>query len=154
MLASFILFMGFFFFLLVLISPRQDSEKRGFIPCTQEMAEGMLSCPAEGQYRCMFGHVLKNSWCDFKIVGQGFKLWFEGKQKAPWSNYIFTPKIAEDNAENAEEMQQFRQDNPNLKLELEYMKKLNQELEENNQAVPLPMPIEIMKEESNDAKTE
>lgn len=148
-LTSLILFAGFFFFLLVLVSPRQDAEKRGFIPCTEAMAQGMRSCPAEGKYSCMFGYILKNSWCDIKVIGEGFKLWVKGAQRAPWSNYIFTPVVNEENPDD-EVLQEFREENPHLGLELEYMKKLNQQLEETNDAVPLPADIEENKDVKNE----
>lgn len=140
-LTSLILFAGFFFFLLVLVSPRQDAQKRGFIPCTEAMAQGMLSCPVQNKYSCMFGYILKNSWCDIKVIGRGMKLWVAGEQKAPWSNYIFTPILDEDNPED-EVLQEFRENNPHLGLELEYMKKLNQQLEETGNPVALPPEVE------------
>lgn len=152
-LASFILFLGFFFFLLVLVSPRQDAQKRGFIPCTEAMAQKMLACPAGSKYSCLFGSILENSWCDIKVVGRGFKLWIGGEQKAPWSNYIFTPAVENGRSED-EVLQEFREDNPNLGLELEYMKKLNRQLEDTDNAVPLPAALEnsANKEVGNDQK--
>lgn len=153
LLASVILFVGIVFFLLVLISPRQDSQKRGFIPCTEAMAEGMMSCPDDGKIRCMLGHILQNSWCDMRVVGRGFRLWFAGEQKAPWSNYIFTPELEEPDDAEDEELNQFRQENPHLDLELEYMKKLNKQLEETNNAVELPKIVPQEKEgEGNEQK--
>lgn len=49
-------------FVLVLLSPRQDAKKRGFIPCTEAMAERMLACPENGKTLCMLKAVLGNSW--------------------------------------------------------------------------------------------
>ena len=83
-------FMGVF--VLVLLSPRQDAQKRGFIPCTHELADRLLNCESDKKISCLFGAILRNTWCDMKVIGQGVANWFDGKQKTPWSNYIFIPE--------------------------------------------------------------
>lgn len=151
LLTSIILFVGFLFFLLVLVSPRQDLQKRGFIPCTEAMAEGMMSCPTDGKVRCVLGYILENTWCDMRVVGKGLSLWLSGEQKTPWSNYIFTPELEDSEDTEDEELIQFRKENPHLDLELEYMKKLNKQLEETNDAVELPT---IVPQENEDKENE
>lgn len=130
LLSSSIVFLGFFLFLLVLVSPRTDVQKRGFIPCTEAMAEGMTSCPQSRQYRCMFGYILKNSWCDIKVVGTGLKLWAKREQKTPWSNFIFVPELPVDpDAQEDEVLQEFYENNPNFRFDMNKLKSLNDSLE-------------------------
>lgn len=125
---------GIVFSALILISPRQDNLNRGFIPCTQEMASGMLSCPENGKMRCFAGYVLKNVWCDAKVVGRGMKLWAEGKQDSPWSNYIFKPDLRplddEGNPVDDEELQEFYRQNPNMHQDMKNLIKLHNQLNE------------------------
>lgn len=102
LLMSFVLLVGFLFFLLILLSPRYDAQKRGFIPCTKALAQNLLNCPQEHKYSCGIKHILNNTWCDVKVVGQGWKNWWQGKQETPWSNYIFEPEVATPVDENDE----------------------------------------------------
>lgn len=95
-LISLILLIGFMFFLLVILSPRYDYQKRGFIPCTEAMAENIMACPKESKFTCGIKHILENTICDAKVIGKGFSLWMDGKQSTPWANYIFTPEIPEE----------------------------------------------------------
>lgn len=123
-----IVILGFLLlFVLVLLSPRQDIQKRGFIPCTEAMAAKMLDCQ-ENKVSCMLGAIVANSWCDTKVIGQGMMTWAKGQQKFPWSNYIFVPEsVGIDNDD--EHLQEFYQSNPNLNQEMQNLKKLNEELE-------------------------
>lgn len=147
LLSSSILFLGFLLFLLVLVSPRQDVQGRGFIPCTQAMADGMISCPKNRQYRCMFGYILENSWCDIKVVGRGLKFWVKREQKAPWSNFIFVPELPTDpNAQEDEVLQEFYENNPDFKFDMNQLKNLNDSLEKK---VDLEKKVE---EEKNNGK--
>ncbi len=93
----------------ILLSPRVDSKNRGFIPCSQKLLTDIYSC--QNKVGCTIKAALNNTACDFKIMGQGISLWIKGEQGAPWSNYIFEP-------ENSE-----------LRQDLEQIKKLNKELE-------------------------
>lgn len=129
-LSSLILACGFFLFMLVLLSPRQDIRKRGFIPCTEAMAEGILSCPKDGYYTCLFGHILRNSWCDAKVIGRGVSLWVEGKQKTPWANYIFEPELQVDEYPDDEILQEFYDNNPDMEFDLHKLNNLSRELDE------------------------
>lgn len=132
MLTSFILLVGFLFFLLVLLSPRQDLQKRGFIPCTEALAQNILSCPAETKYRCIFGEIMQNSWCDIKVIGSGFKLWASGKQGTPWANYIFKPEIS-GSAEQLDEIDtEFYNSSDHPELDLLKLQQLNEVMEKNN----------------------
>lgn len=127
LLMSFILLIGFLFFLLVILSPRYDSQKRGFIPCTEELAQNLASCKAENKYSCGIKHILKHSWCNVQVIGQGFSAWWQGKQQTPWANYIFEPENAEVQPEN------FFEPGRHPDMELKHLQKLNEEIEKQNQ---------------------
>lgn len=90
-----VLFLGLM--ALVFYSPRQDVLKRGFIPCTQQLVKDVFAC-GEHKHWCMSKAIVKNTGCDFKVVLDGAKAWAEGKQPAPWSNYLFEPKLPEPEA--------------------------------------------------------
>lgn len=129
LLCTTLLSLSFLFFILVILSPREDLQKRGFIPCTESMVLGMKTCPTTDKYGCMFGKIIENSWCDITIIGQGFKLWVSGEQNAPWSNYLFTPDLTPAAAANDEALQEFYKENPNIKDDLAKLEKLNEDLE-------------------------
>ena len=56
-------------FVLVLLSPRYDVQKRGFIPCTETMAEQLIDCD-NGAW-CMLKTIVRNGWCDAEVIGGG-----------------------------------------------------------------------------------
>ncbi len=136
-LITLIIAFGVIFSALILISPRQDNQNRGFIPCTQKMAQGMMSCPQQGKMLCFSGHILRNTWCDVQVIGKGIKLWIKGEQPTPWSNYIFTPDLRplDEDGEviNDEELQKYYQENPNMQEDMNKLinlhHKLNEELD-------------------------
>ena len=113
-------------FLLVLFSPRQDLQKRGFIPCTENMVSEMLSC-RENKAFCMLGSVIKNSWCDSKVVLNGLGAWVKGQQSTPWENYLFESELKE--TEQDEGLQEFYDENPDVSASMEELRRQNIELE-------------------------
>lgn len=108
-------------FLIILASPKVDIKKRGFIPCTEAFIEQANTC---GGSWCMLKMVTANSFCDFKVVGNGFINWVKGEQPRPWSNYLFEPEMDDMD----EGLQEFYEENPNLIYDLDKLKKLNKEL--------------------------
>ena len=120
-------------FLLVLLAPRQDAQKRGFIPCTEKMAEHLLNC-GENKIWCSLKVIVQNSWCDMKVVGHGFAAWMRGKQDMPWSNYIFVPEPVEDELFDAEARADYLKNNPAFAEEMLQLKKLSEELEHEEDA--------------------
>lgn len=68
-------------FVLVLLSPRYDVQKRGFIPCTEAMAERLIDCD-NGAW-CMLKTIVRNGWCDAEVISGGFRMWLRGEQKRP-----------------------------------------------------------------------
>ncbi len=123
-------------FILVLLSPRQDAQRRGFIPCTEAMAEHLSGCRDDGGIGCMLGGILQNSWCELKVIGKGIKLWVSGQQSAPWSNYIFVPEIPQvDEDFDEEARREHLKNNPDFVTEMQELKKLNEELENEQQEI-------------------
>ncbi len=112
---------------LILLAPKQDAKSRGFIPCTEVMVDTLLTCDRE--VWCASRAVLQNSWCDIKVIGRGIKLWGQGKQPYPWSNYIFTPELPLTSFVDEEARQQYLKEYPNTKQEMERLHILRKELE-------------------------
>ncbi len=117
-------------FLIVLFAPRQDVQKRGFIPCTEIMARELLSC-SENKAVCMLGAVMKNTWCDAGVIYEGFADWIKGRQPAPWSNYYFTPELPASAETDDEELREFYDQTPDVGLSMQKLLEQNRRLEEN-----------------------
>lgn len=130
LLISSILMVSFLLFLLVLVSPRQDVQKRGFIPCTEALAQNLLSCSQENKYSCGIKHILANSWCDIKVIGRGWKDWWQGKQASPWSNYIYEPQHSDSVEENDEFYAEYKAKGISPELDMQNLIKMSQELDE------------------------
>lgn len=135
LLTGFMIFVFFVLFILVLLSPRQDVQKRGFIPCTEAMAENILECEGN-RFICLFSGVIGNSWCDMKVVGRGFKDWIKGKQSMPWSNYIFIPELPVDEAFDDDARAEYLKTSPDIKAEMQQLQKLSEELENEENVEP------------------
>ena len=45
-LVTLVLLLAALLFVIVLLSPRQDNQRRGFIPCTEKMAAELYDCTA------------------------------------------------------------------------------------------------------------
>ena len=123
-----VIFVFMILFVLILLSPRQDAQRRGFIPCTETMADEILSCPGN-KFVCLLSAITANSWCDIKVVGQGFYRWVGGEQKTPWSNYIFVPEIPTDAFFDENAREAYLKTSPNIQVEMQQLQKLNKELE-------------------------
>ena len=121
------IFLGLFFieFFLVLFSPHQDSQNRGFVPCTYEMAEQIESCN-NGKF-CILKAIAQNYVCDGRVIITGFSDWMSGKQPRPWSNYIFTPDSPQ--YEDDEKIDEYYQSNPDIASEMTDLKQKHDELE-------------------------
>ena len=119
-------------FVLVLFAPRYDEQKRGFIPCTEIMAEELIFCDSSAW--CMLKTITKNTWCDTNVVAKGFGQWIKGEQKTPWANYLFEPQLPQQNiasdVEPEESLQEFYEQTPDIEASMQNLRKLNQELEE------------------------
>lgn len=117
-------------FLLVLVSPQQDAEGRGFVKCTNELRSEVTRC-AGGKF-CVLGAVVDSGFCNIGVVGSGVINWVKGNQKTPWANYLFAPEkiTVSDGDEYAAGLADFYRENPNPAQGMENLKKANVELED------------------------
>lgn len=121
-LIALILFFSICFFTIIAFSPRVDAQKRGFIPCTEALSEQIENCNT--QIFCSLKAILKNSWCDAKVIGQGMKDWLKGTQPTPWSNYMFIPELYDTTDD------EFYQENPDYIQDFTQTKKQGIQLEQ------------------------
>lgn len=128
LITGFIVFIFCVLFVLVLLSPRQDAQRRGFIPCTEAMAEKMLSCEKNKVF-CLLSAVVQNTWCDIKVIGTGMQKWAKGQQTTPWENYIFVPELPSDEIFNEEARAEYLSKTPDIETEMRRLHELNKELE-------------------------
>jgi hypothetical protein len=121
--------------ILIMIAPKQDVQGRGFIPCTLVMIDELSSC--ERKVYCSVKAIAQNSWCDFKVIGSGLLHWLQGTQARPWSNYIFTPQLPEDEWIDQDARAEYLKQYPNTLQEMQKLKQLGKELEneQNNSSV-------------------
>ncbi len=149
-LAGTLILYGFAVFLIVLFSPRQDNQRRGFIPCTEQMAVDLLECKQE--VSCSLKAIMQNSLCDMKVIFSGIKLWMSGTQSTPWANYFFVPELSPQ-AELPQEVEEFYKENPHIYQEMQKLKALNRQLEDSIAASTLkstevPQPVETSEEQT------
>lgn len=88
LLGFFVLFVIYMVTMLVL-SPKQDLQKRGFIPCTEQFVLNVAECN-RGEMVCPLKYLWQDTMCNASVILEGFGSWIKGKQNAPWSNYIFS----------------------------------------------------------------
>ena len=126
-------------FLLLVISPKQDDKNRGFIKCTQQMVDSLYDC--ERQVWCSIKAISNNTFCDFMVIREGFKLWLNDKQPTPWSNYIFVPELNDNSFFDEEIQKKYLEKNPDTQAEMMRLNKLRKDLEdeENNQTITQEM---------------
>ena len=128
LLSTFVL-MYLSIFLLVLFSPKQDELNRGFIPCTQKMAQQILSGEKKSS-STLVKAIIENTYCDTKVVFRGFADWMSGKQETPWANYMFEPQIYNQIDATDEELIKFYNENPNISKDMEELDKQRLKLEQ------------------------
>ena len=81
------------------ISPKNDMQKRGFIPCTEKLVIDVSSCE-RGKMLCPLKYLWQDMECNMLVIADGLGNWVRGKQNRPWSNYLFEPDLAlEDDVE-------------------------------------------------------
>lgn len=150
MLIGFMVLVFCILFILVMLSPRQDMQKRGFIPCTEAMAEQLLSC--ENKVFCSLSAIIQNSWCDMKVVGRGVRDWAKGQQATPWENYIYTPEFPTDEFFDEQARAAYLSKTPDIEAEMQRLHELNKELEDAEykepEITPEQQPQELPKDGS------
>lgn len=82
------------------VSPKNDAQNRGFIPCTKELVVQVSEC-GRGSLWCMAKGIWQDTKCNVKVVASGVKMWMWREQPTPWANYLFVPsaeaELDEDN---------------------------------------------------------
>ena len=116
------------FLIIIAFSPRADAQNRGFIPCTIKLTENLENCASKGAW-CYIKKIAQNNACDFKVIVKGFSLWMKGEQKAPWSNYYFTPIEPENPDFQNEELKEVYENNAKILQEMEELNAKRIELE-------------------------
>lgn len=129
MLGALVIFIFMSLFVLVLLSPRQDLQERGFIPCTKQLAASLLDCQENSKFGCFLGAITQNTFCDIGVVAKGFEEWAKGAQSTPWSNYIFVPELIDANDESEQDRLEYLRNNAGTLQEMLKLEKLNKELD-------------------------
>ena len=133
LLMSLFTLLAVMYFVIIFVSPRYDLKRRGFIPCTEELAQNLASCK-ENKLICTMGAILKNNLCDLRVIGQGFTDWWNDRQPRPWSNYWFEPELLSDRPGNDDpDLAEFYRQHPDLQVEMNELKRLEQEQYQNDQ---------------------
>lgn len=137
-----VLFFGVVYLTVVMyLSPRQDMQERGFIPCTKQLVVALQDCPA-GKLGCPFKLLAKDMACNIGVVGTGAVAWVKGKQPTPWANYLFEPQLSEaDDAFVAPIKQSKEMDT--LKAQSQFVEQKLRELEEAKHRQLHIMPSEL-----------
>ncbi len=97
------------FVLVVAAAPHNDARMRGFAPCTYRMAADLNEAGAARNMSETIAGVGRGYACYAAVIGKGAVSWFEGKQPAPWSNYMFEAETAQDIAQ-PDEVEPFSED--------------------------------------------
>lgn len=128
LIMSIMIALFFMQFFIVLIAPHHDIQKRGFVSCTETMAQEVESCT--DKHFCILRAVTANAFCDSKVIIDGLSLWVKGEQPRPWNNYWFAPEYPQE--EMDEGMAEYYQENPDILQQMNKLKQQNQELENLN----------------------
>ena len=118
----------FAFLGLVFFAPHQDARSRGFVKCTTQMMQQLPLCQ-KSKIWCTFKIVIKNNYCDFKVVKEGFVLWLDGYEPKPWSYYYFTPTSHEPPVLENGALKEYYQTHQNIVQEMEDLNQKAIELE-------------------------
>ena len=148
-----LLFFGVVYLTTVMyLSPRQDAEERGFIPCTKQLVLALQNCRA-GKLGCPLKLLVKDMGCNIGVVGTGVADWFAGKQPTPWANYLFEPKfVATDDEFAAETTSNDGIDD--IKAQSMFIEQKLQELEEAKHRQLNITPSELLQNPEQEPKPE
>lgn len=96
LLALLVIFVAYMALALVM-SPRQDLQKRGFIPCTEDFVLQVSDC-TRGNMLCPLQYLWRDTTCNATVILDGLGAWVRGRQPTPWANYLFVPTLSEPSA--------------------------------------------------------
>lgn len=115
-------------FVAMIVSPKEDLKKRGFIPCTEKFVHHANMC--ENSKMCIVKGVWSHIGCGFSVVGTGVSKWAKGEQNTPWENYVFIPEveIKNEGAYIQEGMEELYNENPNIVEDMMSTKELHEEM--------------------------
>lgn len=82
--------------LMLFIAPKVDMQKRGFIPCTEQLVSSVSICK-KGSVGCPLKYLWQDMKCNTFVILDGFGAWMRGKQPTPWANYLFEPETIYNN---------------------------------------------------------
>ena len=80
------------FVAIVAAAPHDDLKMRGFAPCTFQMAYDLNLYSTQSDIAGVLGAIAESYVCYAAVMGEGVKLWLNGKQPTPWANYFFEPE--------------------------------------------------------------
>ena len=84
------------FVLVDAIAPHGDAKMRGFTPCTYTMATELGQTGEAVKVIEVMKIVGRGFFCYGKVMKEGMSLFWHGKQKTPWANYLFEPEVVKD----------------------------------------------------------
>ena len=112
------------------LSPRRDIQRRGFIPCTEQLVFDLQTCNA-GSLGCPFKFLVRDTGCNIGVVYTGAVAWIKGRQPTPWANYLFEPEVYADDAltEDMPTVAEAREEMSDLAAQSRFIEQKQQELE-------------------------
>ena len=93
-LIAFIVCCFLLLFILLILSPKDDAKKRGFVKCTHEMIDNLSEC--DKAFYCSIKSIIDNTWCNVKVVAEGGR-WFEEDSRIAIMSYHKFGMIIADN---------------------------------------------------------
>ncbi len=112
---------------LVLAAPKQDKQSRGFVKCSEKLADDLSFC--NNALWCSAKAVFAASKCDVGIIAYGISQWLADKQDYPWSNYMFEPELPENAFVDEKARTEYLAKYPNTKQEMIELYKQREEIE-------------------------
>ncbi len=108
------------FIAIVASAPHDDAKMRGFAPCTYIMTQELNIYASQRDVVGALGAVTQSYICYAKVMKEGLKNWFVGKQSTPWENYFFKadnfivpPELSEPFSEELLKANRLNDDEPN-----------------------------------------
>ena len=127
-LLGFLVFFVAYMVVMLVVSPRQDLQKRGFIPCTEEFVLSVADC-TRGEMICPLKYLWHDTTCNATVILDGFGAWVRGKQPTPWANYLFVPELSEQSARE-DYNGDIAADMQDLEAQSQFIERKNRELDE------------------------
>lgn len=122
------------FFTIIIISPKEDTQKRGFVMCTEKFVTNASQCKDKA-FSCISKHIWYDFTCNLSVISDGFSLWVSGEQEKPWSNYIYEPDLLSHNIDlyNQDGIETLYEENPNILEDMQQVRLLNKEMEKKDE---------------------